>query len=91
MPLGADHAAQGFRVGEEGAELRGVERPPRAVDEAFDPVFLALGPVVGIPEQLLGPERVLLGAFLVEQAGVEHRGDRHLPEVRCHDPRIGVQ
>ena len=46
---------------------------------------------MGKAVQLLGPERMLMRAVEVEQAGVKDRIGRHAGMIRLDQPRIGVQ
>jgi len=89
MALGADHALPAFA--QEGMETHRIERPPRAIDEACDAVFLGLRHMILEPVQLFEPERVALRALKIKQAGVQHCGERYPAVIRFNNPRFGIQ
>src|SRR5690606_5164612 len=70
-------------------KLHRVERPPLAVDEGSNAVFLGLGNMVLEAVQFLEPERMLLGLLEVEATSVEHLIERNLAEIRLD--QLGVR
>jgi hypothetical protein len=89
MPLGADHARQ-LPV-EQGQDGLGHEGPARAIDMRDNAVFLGFGGVIGKAIKLLGPHRMLVGAFEVEQSRPDHISKRHIGEIGLEDAGIGIE
>ena len=68
-----------------------VERSPRPVDERGNAVFLCLRNMIAETVKFFDPERMVLGFFKIEQAGIENRFGWNLCEIGFDYARIGVE
>ena len=89
MALGPDDTRHGSVQHLE--DLLRIERPPGAIDERRNPVFLGFGHVLGKTVELLGPGWMQMRPVEVESPGVEDRRAGHPSVIRLDDPRVRVQ
>ncbi|MCW0417758.1 hypothetical protein NB689_003512 [Xanthomonas sacchari] len=70
-------------------EAQRMERPARAIDEAFDAELFGLRRVLAA--QRLHPARRQLRAHEVEVAGIQHQLERHIATAGLDDARIAIE
>lgn len=89
MSLGADDPGPG-RV-QEFVKLEGMEWPAFPINEASHAILFGFRLVVGKAIQLLEPERMLLGLFVIEALRIENAIERRGAHHRFDDIRLRVE